>query len=45
MEDLPEEMIEEFGEKPTMVFDDRDSVVDMWRSEGIKTFQPERGNF
>ena len=38
-------MIEEFGEKPTMVFDDRDSVVDMWRSEGIKTFQPERGNF
>ena len=30
---------------PRMAFDDRDSVVDMWRENGIKTFQPERGNF
>lgn len=27
------------------VYDDRDRVVDMWRSIGLKTFQPERGNF
>ena len=33
------------GIEPIMAFDDRDSVVDFWRSEGIKTFQPERGNF
>ena len=33
------------GIEPVMAFDDRDSVVDFWRSQGIKTFQPERGNF
>ena len=33
------------GDFPEMAFDDRDSVVDMWRENAIKTFQPERGNF
>lgn len=37
--------IREEGIEPVMAFDDRDSVVDFWRSQGIKTFQPERGNF
>lgn len=27
------------------VFDDRDQVVDFWRSIGLTVFQPERGNF
>ena len=41
-----QKMILDFdSEFPIMAFDDRDSVVDMWRENAIKTFQPERGNF
>lgn len=33
------------GYDPYIVFDDRDRVVNMWREEGIKTFQVEPGDF
>jgi hypothetical protein len=33
------------GHEIFCVFDDRDSVVDMWRSEGIQCFQVNYGNF
>jgi phosphoglycolate phosphatase-like HAD superfamily hydrolase len=41
-------MIQMYGEGhvlPTFVFDDRDSVVAMWRSRGITCFQVDYGNF
>ena len=31
--------------KPDMIFDDRNSVVDMWRSNGIPCLQVAEGNF
>ena len=36
-----------FGNKADImaVFDDRNKVVDMWRSEGITCFQVAEGNF
>lgn len=33
------------GRKPYMVFEDRQSVVDMWRSRGIKCLQVQPGDF
>jgi hypothetical protein len=33
------------GKTPTIVFDDRDRVVQMWRSEGIPCFQVAEGAF
>jgi phosphoglycolate phosphatase-like HAD superfamily hydrolase len=33
------------GYNPLMVFDDRDSVVKMWREAGLRCFQPQEGNF
>ena len=32
-------------DKVAMVFDDRNQVVDMWRSNGLQTFQVAEGNF
>ena len=32
-------------ENVAMVFDDRNQVVDMWRSNGLQTFQVAEGNF
>lgn len=33
------------GRKPYMVFEDRQSVVDMWRKRGIKCLQVQPGDF
>jgi|TARA_B100001964_G_scaffold192604_2_gene215388 phosphoglycolate phosphatase-like HAD superfamily hydrolase len=33
------------GFTPTIVFDDRDKVVDMWRRNGLRVFQVDRGDF
>jgi hypothetical protein len=33
------------GFEPVMVFDDRQGVVDMWRSRGIRTYQVAPGDF
>jgi hypothetical protein len=33
------------GYNPTLVFDDRSRVVEMWRKNGIKCFQVAEGNF
>jgi hypothetical protein len=33
------------GYNPTLVFDDRARVVEMWRKNGIKCFQVAEGNF
>jgi len=33
------------GFRPVLVFDDRQSVVDMWREEGIRVAQVAPGNF
>lgn len=33
------------GYEPWLVFDDRNQVVDMWRSEGIRCLQVQPGNF
>lgn len=35
----------EDGYNPTIVFDDRQQVVDMWRAEGIRCLQVAEGNF
>lgn len=42
--ELLDKMREE-GYNPILVFDDRDSVVKMWRENGIPTFQVNYGDF
>lgn len=37
--------IRQQGMQPFMVFDDRDSVVKMWREQGIRCMQVQPGNF
>jgi hypothetical protein len=39
------ERMGEAGFKPALVFDDRQSVVDMWRSKGIRVAQAALGSF
>lgn len=33
------------GFNPTMAFDDRNRVVDMWRRNGLRVFQVDKGDF
>ena len=45
---VKEQMLEdmkEWGFNPTMAFDDRDRVVDMWRRNGLRVFQVDKGDF
>ena len=44
-EEMLQEIIEEYGQKPDLVFDDRQQVVDMWRSHGIRVAQVAKGDF
>lgn len=37
-QEILEEIVRDYGRKPDMVFDDRKSVVDMWRRNGIWVF-------
>ena len=37
--------LREDGYNPTLVFDDRDKVVQMWRDNGLKCFQVAKGDF
>lgn len=39
------EQIYEDGYEPTLVFDDRDRVVKMWRAAGLRCFQVQPGDF
>lgn len=39
------ERIYEDGYEPTLVFDDRDRVVKMWRAAGLRCFQVAPGDF
>lgn len=39
------EDMKEWGFNPTMAFDDRDRVVDMWRRNGLRVFQVAKGDF
>jgi phosphoglycolate phosphatase-like HAD superfamily hydrolase len=39
------DQMREDGYNPVLVFDDRDSVVKMWRENGIPTFQVNYGDF
>ena len=46
--ELKSEMLDkmlEAGYNPTLVFDDRSSVVDMWRSRGLRAVQVAPGDF
>ena len=43
-EEMYEQMLED-GYDPKLVFDDRQVVVDMWRSKGIRVCQVAEGNF
>ena len=43
-QDIMKEIIK-LGFIPTLVFEDRQSVVDMWRSHGIRVAQVAHGNF
>ena len=38
-------IIEDRGQRPDLVFDDRQQVVDMWREHGIRCCQVAPGNF
>ncbi len=38
-------MMKQAGYRPTLIFDDRQSVVDMWRSEGVRVAQVAPGKF
>ena len=42
---LKKSWLDELDEKPHLVFDDRNSVVQMWRSNGIPCAQVEYGDF
>ena len=37
--------MKKFGFNPTMAFDDRQKVVDMWRRNGLRVFQVDKGDF
>ena len=39
------DLIERDEQRLVAIFDDRDKVVEMWRSQGIACFQVERGSF
>jgi len=46
--EVKENMLEDmkkFGFNPTMAFDDRQRVVDMWRRNGLRVFQVDSGDF
>lgn len=43
--EILDQIIAEYGEKPFMVFDDRNQVVDMWRENGIRCLQVAPGDF
>ena len=43
-EEMYERMLS-YGHDPKLVFDDRQQVVDMWRSKGIRVCQVAEGNF
>jgi hypothetical protein len=42
---LKKQWLDESNVKPDVVFDDRDSVVSMWRENGIRCFQVAKGEF
>jgi len=42
---LKKQWLDDETQKPDVVFDDRDSVVAMWRENGIKCFQVAKGEF
>ena len=45
---VKKEMLDEMraiGYNPTLVFDDRDRVVKMWRENGLRCFQVAEGDF
>ena len=39
------QQLREDGYNPTLVFDDRDKVVQMWRNNGLRCFQVAQGDF
>ena len=46
--DVKEQYLERMkadGYNPTMAFDDRQKVVDMWRRNGLRVFQVDKGDF
>ncbi len=43
--DILVKIMTDWGQKPDIVFDDRQQVVDMWRDEGIRCCQVAPGNF
>lgn len=46
MAELKAQWLAEYGkEKVYLVFDDRSSVVEMWRAQGLPCFQVAPGNF
>jgi phosphoglycolate phosphatase-like HAD superfamily hydrolase len=47
-DEVKEQMLEDMkqiGYNPTIAFDDRDRVVDMWRRNGLRVFQVGKGDF
>jgi len=44
-ESMLQDIVEKYGKKPDLVYDDRQRVVDMWRKHKIRTFQVAKGNF
>ena len=47
-DDIKENMLadmKKLGFNPTMAFDDRDRVVSMWRLNGLRVFQVDKGDF
>ena len=43
--DLLAAVVKDYGYAPSIVFDDRQQVVDMWREQGIRCCQVAPGNF
>ena len=37
--------MKKYGFNPTIAFDDRDRVVNMWRRNGLRVFQVDKGDF
>lgn len=44
-EEILAQIIQRYGQKPDLVFEDRKQVVDMWRRHGIQTLQVADGEF
>lgn len=43
--EILDQIVDKYGKKPDLAFDDRQQVVDMWRENGVRCCQVAKGDF